>query len=269
MNIEHWMTRDPVVLEADDSALDALERMADGGFRHLPVLNPPGAPVGIVSIDDLRAALPFDVGLGTALAEEARSVARHYKVGALMTYLPVTLRSTASLEEAVTQLAERRIGCVPITDSHGKLVGIFTESDALRALLALLAGGHASQALPHPPARNERARELAQLVAELRSERRRIAEALGQKERTGAAPASQAAASADSGGGSPLEGTLAEFATGRLGDLVSALEHVDTGVFGRCLTCGRDIRAARLQVLPSARHCVRCARAAANQAPSA
>jgi CBS domain-containing protein len=256
MNVEHWMTRTPEVLHPEESALDALERMTEGGFRHLPVVNETGAAIGMVSIDDLRAALPFDVGVGTPLPESARAVARHYKIAELMTYLPVTVRSTTPLKEALSQLAERRIGCLPITDPHGALVGIFTETDALRAFLAFLAGGDESRALPHPPARNERARELTQVVAELRAERARIAAALGQKERQNVPPSSPTTA---------FDGNLAELASWRLRELARALDHVDSGVFGRCSTCGRDIPATRLHVLPSTRHCVRCARAAANQ----
>jgi CBS domain-containing protein len=249
MNVEHWMTRNPEVLAPEESALDALERMNEGGFRHLPVVNEPGAPIGMVSIDDLRAALPFDVAVGAALQANARAVARNYKIAELMTYLPIAVRTTTPLKEAVNQLAQHRIGCLPVTDPRGVLVGIFTEIDALRAFVALLAGSDDSRALPHPPARNERARELAQVVDELRAERARLATALGQKERQGLA----------------FEGNLAALAGWRLGELAQAIDHVDEGVFGRCSTCGRDIPVTRLHVLPGTRHCVRCARAAANQ----
>jgi len=264
MNIQHWMTRKPEVVEPEDSALDALERMTEGGFRHLPVVNKQGAPIGIVSIDDLRAALPFDLGVETPLPESARIVARHYRIAEVMTYLPVTVRSTTSLEDAVTQLEGRRIGCLPVIDRNGVLVGIFTEVDALRALAHLLAGGDDSRALPHPPARNERARVLTQLVSELRAERDRLAEALGESRRGVIRPADQPAARVNALAGSAAalaEGGLAEFAGWRMRELARALDDADTGQLGRCSTCGRDIPVARMHVLPSTRHCLRCARA--------
>ena len=46
------MTRDPVVLRADDSVAVAIHKMAVGGFRHIPVVND-GQPTGIVSARDL------------------------------------------------------------------------------------------------------------------------------------------------------------------------------------------------------------------------
>jgi CBS domain-containing protein len=46
------MTRDPVVLRADDSVAVAIHKMAVGGFRHIPLTND-GQPTGIVSARDL------------------------------------------------------------------------------------------------------------------------------------------------------------------------------------------------------------------------
>ena len=42
----------------------------------------------------------------------------------------------------------------------------------------------------------------------------------------------------------------------------AALARLDEGTFGRCDRCGRAITKARLNAVPYARHCVRCARAA-------
>lgn len=49
------MTRNPDVLAPEDSPSEALERMRDGHYRHLPVLDG-GRLVGMVSIRDLYAA---------------------------------------------------------------------------------------------------------------------------------------------------------------------------------------------------------------------
>ena len=37
-----------------------------------------------------------------------------------------------------------------------------------------------------------------------------------------------------------------------------ALARLDDGTFGRCLRCGQDIAAARLQALPWAAYCITC-----------
>jgi CBS domain-containing protein len=48
-----WMTRGPETIRPDDSTGYAASVMIHGGFRHLPVVDDAGKPLGIVSIRDL------------------------------------------------------------------------------------------------------------------------------------------------------------------------------------------------------------------------
>ncbi len=59
------MSPDPDTAGPQDTALDALQRMAERGYRHLPVVDD-GRLVGIVSIRDLYAAV------NTELTEDLR-----------------------------------------------------------------------------------------------------------------------------------------------------------------------------------------------------
>ncbi|HJZ58077.1 MAG TPA: TraR/DksA C4-type zinc finger protein [Gemmataceae bacterium] len=45
-----------------------------------------------------------------------------------------------------------------------------------------------------------------------------------------------------------------------LGEVTAALARIDQGTFGRCEECGKRITRTRLEALPYARHCIRCAR---------
>lgn len=47
---------------------------------------------------------------------------------------PLTLPRSASVQEACRKMDARKVGAVLVTDSKGKLVGIFTGRDAVRAL---------------------------------------------------------------------------------------------------------------------------------------
>ncbi|HJQ83721.1 MAG TPA: CBS domain-containing protein [Candidatus Binatia bacterium] len=47
------MTRDPEVLTANDPIVYALNKMSVGGFRHVPLVDDAGRPVGIVSVKDI------------------------------------------------------------------------------------------------------------------------------------------------------------------------------------------------------------------------
>jgi CBS domain-containing protein len=51
-HVSMWMTSAPVCASPDDLVNEALARMIEGGFRHLPVLED-GRPCGIVSLRDL------------------------------------------------------------------------------------------------------------------------------------------------------------------------------------------------------------------------
>ncbi len=44
------MTPDPVTVNLDDTIRCAIKRMQKGGYRHLPVVNEQGKPVGILSV---------------------------------------------------------------------------------------------------------------------------------------------------------------------------------------------------------------------------
>lgn len=45
-----------------------------------------------------------------------------------------------------------------------------------------------------------------------------------------------------------------------LKEVDDALARIERGSFGRCENCGREISQERLQALPYARYCIRCAR---------
>lgn len=54
--VGEWMTKDPMSVSPEVEAKDALRRMMDGGFRHLPVCDGDRL-VGMVSIRDLAGAM--------------------------------------------------------------------------------------------------------------------------------------------------------------------------------------------------------------------
>ena len=53
MRVDAVMTRNPETLQASATIAYALNMMSVGGYRHIPVVDRAGKPVGIVSIKDL------------------------------------------------------------------------------------------------------------------------------------------------------------------------------------------------------------------------
>lgn len=55
--VEQVMTRDPEYLFIDDHLAFALNRMHVGGFRHVPLINLQGQPIGVISVRDILGYL--------------------------------------------------------------------------------------------------------------------------------------------------------------------------------------------------------------------
>jgi CBS domain-containing protein len=51
--VETVMTKKPETLEPDDSIAFALNKMSVGGYRHIPIVEPSGKPVGVLSVRDI------------------------------------------------------------------------------------------------------------------------------------------------------------------------------------------------------------------------
>lgn len=264
--VANWMTEKPSAIGPGESALAALDTMIDQGIRHLPVVDRHQRVCGVVSLDDLRAAFPFSVSLKTPPGIAERDTALDTAVGEVMTHGPITTAPETTLAEAAALLVRFRIGCLPVVDASGRLVGIFSETDALRALIS----GKASPK-GRPPGR---VLDLELLAAELRAERERIA---AQLERVQTA---ERELSAGTDGGAPIDNAeravhmrelsveepLAALAAHRLEAIDHALARAAQGRLGHCETCRREIPVARLRALPGAVLCVRCASVPAKMA---
>ena len=53
VRVDGVMTRDPETLTPEDPIAFALQRMSVGGFRHVPLVDADGRPVGILSVKDI------------------------------------------------------------------------------------------------------------------------------------------------------------------------------------------------------------------------
>ena len=55
--IAEIMTPSPVTLDARDSIAYALHAMDLGGYRHMPIVDEEGRPIGIISVRDILGFL--------------------------------------------------------------------------------------------------------------------------------------------------------------------------------------------------------------------
>jgi CBS domain-containing protein/RNA polymerase-binding transcription factor DksA len=259
VSVKERMTGNPVSIAPDASALEALELMVRHGIHHLPVVDGAGQLVGVLSQSDLRAALPMDPGADAPLPPRAREVAREWKVGEMMSYAPETIGVDSALAEAADRMADRRIGCLPVVEGQ-KLVGILSETDVLRTL----ATAAWAEGLPEE---RRAARELEDIVEQLREERSRIASRLDGYHATERELSSvqhdepldapERAADLREVG---LVEHIDELTARRLEAIDRALDHAAQGGLGVCDACGGSIPVPRLRALPGTTVCVDCAR---------
>jgi len=123
--------REEVVTLAASETLDLTQDVMNlGRVRHMPVLDGDRL-VGIVSRRDvleasLSRALDFD-------AASRRSFLRSVEVGEVMAKELVTVDPDTTLADAARLLVRRKIGCLPVVDPDGRLLGLVTETDLLSA----------------------------------------------------------------------------------------------------------------------------------------
>lgn len=111
MRVSEFMSRDVETVEERVPASQAAERMRSSRIRHLVVVR--GREIrGVLSDRDV-------VGAGDG------------PVGGLMIEDPVTAAPDDTLRRAANLLRGNRIGCLPVVDGGGKVVGIVTTTDIL------------------------------------------------------------------------------------------------------------------------------------------
>lgn len=129
LTVRHFMTPSPETIAPDLTLAQARERMFHLSARHLPVVEG-GELVGILSDRDVALV----EGVGNDLAR--------LTVRQAMTLQPFTCGPEAHLHAVAAEMAAHKYGSAVIVDREhpGHVLGLFTTTDALRALAHI--GGH-------------------------------------------------------------------------------------------------------------------------------
>ena len=134
MHVGEYMTRDPITVLEDASMKEAMLLLRTHHIRHLPVTKGK-VLIGLVSDRDIRKAAPSLLsGIDKSDYEQ---VLENTPVARIMTREPFTVTESTSLSDAVSVLVEKKFGSLPVIDGQ-ELIGIFTDIDALKILLAKL-----------------------------------------------------------------------------------------------------------------------------------
>lgn len=134
MLVRDRMTSAVVTVEPKTPIFDAMVLMKQEHIRRLPVMKGRRL-IGIVTWTDLMRASPSPA---TSLAVwEIPYLLMKAPVAEIMTREPLTIASTATIEEAAVLMRQHKIGGLPVV-KDGALLAIITESDVLDAFIDVM-----------------------------------------------------------------------------------------------------------------------------------
>jgi len=124
MKIKSLMISDPITIKENASIEEAIEVMKSNSIRHLPVVEKKNILKGFVTLADLKQgfipSLVADVSLSDLTIKD-----------------PITVDPDDDVEIAAQLIYKHKIGGMPVV-KEGKLMGIITETDILRAFIDMM-----------------------------------------------------------------------------------------------------------------------------------
>lgn len=135
------MSREVHTVRSDTPLAEAVELLLDKVYRTLPVIDETGRVVGILTDGDLlkRANLMAASAQRELTPAEVRQELDQIRqsgqtVGQVMTSNPVIVTPETTITQAVSLMVERDVKRLPVVDAGGKLLGMVSRVNVLRAL---------------------------------------------------------------------------------------------------------------------------------------
>ena len=133
MQVRDLMTADPITTRAEASVLEARQLMMDKRIRHL-LITEGSKLLGMVTDRDIRLTLPSPASSLSVWEISYRLAV--LIVASVMTKSVVIVSPRQDAREAALLMLDHKIGALPVVDG-GRLVGIITETDLLRAFVKM------------------------------------------------------------------------------------------------------------------------------------
>lgn len=121
--IKHVMKRDVITLSKDDTAKDAAQLIVSKRIGCVIIQDEHKAPLGIVTERDLVSKIV------------AGNEPAHITLETIMTAPLLTISITCTLAEAAQMMTSYDVKRLPVTNKRGRLAGIISISDILRATM--------------------------------------------------------------------------------------------------------------------------------------
>ena len=138
MLIADCMTRQPILVAPTLEAIEAHRILVRNHIRHLPVVDSNRRLVGLITRRQLHVKTDAVTRLNFwEIAEHLSQVT----VSSVMLKARevITIGPERTIEHASQVMADARVGCLPVVDATGVVLGIITESDLLWAFQEIFA----------------------------------------------------------------------------------------------------------------------------------
>jgi len=133
-HVADWMTKNPITIAEDASIIEAIHLLKEKNIRRLPVMRH-GKIAGVVTE---KMLLSFSPGKSSALdAWEAHYLLSKTPVRDAMNSKPHMVTPQTDIRDAAKLLHDRKLNGVLVVNENRDLVGIFTTTNALEALMAV------------------------------------------------------------------------------------------------------------------------------------
>lgn len=130
MFIQYSMTPEPLTIPPDMLVTEAAVLLREHSFRHLPVVDVENRLLGMITDRDLRSACPSSV-LSNEERDHVLQRVGDTRVESIMSRDFVTLQPISTLDDALLFFTTKSIGALPVVNSKGQVVGIFSLNDLM------------------------------------------------------------------------------------------------------------------------------------------
>ncbi len=138
--VSEVMTKDVVAVRRETGLHEAARRLSGLRISGMPVVDDENRVIGVISEADILSLTGMKRGhtfkdvVRHLLGEPLPPRKRGSTVGEIMSAPPITTSPDRDIREVAYVLDERRIKRLPVVDGSGKLVGVVSRADIVRAM---------------------------------------------------------------------------------------------------------------------------------------
>jgi CBS-domain-containing membrane protein len=138
--VRNLMTSAVVTIKRDADLHEAARLLSENMISGMPVVDDNNRVIGVISEADIlilagmKKEHTFKDILRNILGEPVSAKKRGNKVEDVMGFPPITSKADDDIGEVAKILDDRRIKRLPVVDDEGKLIGIISRADIVRAI---------------------------------------------------------------------------------------------------------------------------------------